>query len=52
MIPCGGLRSFYFVGRKYRLDLRRSLLLYMHDSESMGAHASARDTLSKLAALC
>ena len=52
VVPVGGLRSFFFVGRKYRLDMRRSLMLYMHDSESMGAHASARDTLSKLAAFC
>ena len=48
MIPRGGLRSFFYNGRRYRLTLRRSLLLYHHDSETYGGHADVRGTVSKL----
>ena len=48
VIPAGGLRAFMFNGRRYKLTLRRALLLVYHDSESMGAHASVKDTTAKL----
>ena len=48
VIPAGGRRAFMFNGRRYRLPLRRAMLLLYHDSETMGGHASARDTLAKL----
>ena len=48
IIPEGGRRALLFTGRRYRLPLRRAMLLQFHDSEAMGAHASARDTLAKL----
>jgi hypothetical protein len=48
VVPRGGLRAFRYNGRMYRLPLRRQLLLLYHDSESVGAHASAADTLAKL----
>ena len=48
VVPVGVIRSFKFNGRRYRLSLRKSLLLLYHDSELTGAHSSSRDTLSKL----
>ena len=42
------MRSFYFNGRRYRLTLRRQLLLYFHDGEAMGAHSPIKETLAKL----
>jgi len=51
-VPQGGLRSFYLNGRKYRLPLRKQLLLYFHDGESMGGHTDVRGTLGKLAEFC
>ena len=50
VIPAGGLRSFWYNGRKYRLTLRKSLLLLYHNSELMGGHSSREDTLGKLKA--
>ncbi len=47
-MPVGGLRSFHYNGRHYRLSLRKSLLLLYHDSEMIGAHPGARDTLAKI----
>ena len=47
-VPQGGLRSFWFNGRRYRLTLRRQMLLLYHDSELIGAHSSARDSLAKM----
>ena len=49
VIPSGQLRAIYYNGRKYRLTLRRQLLLYFHDSETMGAHSGATATYDKLA---
>ena len=49
VVPNGGLRSFLYNGRRYRLTMRRTLLLLYHDSESMGGHPSAKETLAKLA---
>ena len=49
VVPTGGLRSFWLNGRRYRLPLRKSLLLLFHDSETIGGHPSARDTLAKVA---
>ena len=48
VVPRGGLRAFRYNGRLYRLPLRRQLLLYYHDRETMGMHSSAEDTLAKL----
>ena len=50
VVPTGGLRSFWYNGRKYRLSVRKSLLLQFHDSETMGGHSSREDTLAKLRA--
>ena len=50
VIPIGGMRSFWYNGRQYRLTLRKTLLLLYHDSEMMGGHSSREDTLSKLRA--
>jgi len=49
VVPSGGMRSFHFNGRRYRLSMRKMLLLLYHDSESIGAHPGARDTLMKIA---
>jgi len=49
VVPVGGLRSFHYNGRHYRLSLRKSLLLLYHDSEMIGAHPGVRDTLAKVA---
>eukprot|EP00959_Pyramimonas_sp_CCMP1952_P285894 5977930-Pyramimonas_sp.AAC.1 len=46
--PRGGPRARRYNGGLYRLPLRRQLLLYYHDSETMGAHGSAEDALAKL----
>ena len=51
VVPAGGLRSFHFNGRQYRLSLRKAMLLLYHDSELIGAHPGVRDTLAKLADL-
>jgi hypothetical protein len=48
VVPAGGLRSFHFNGRKYRLPLRKALLLMYHDGAAMGAHAGREDTLAKI----
>ena len=48
VIPAGGLRAFYYNGRKYELPVRKMLLLQYHDSPTEGGHASAEDTASKL----
>ena len=48
VVPSGGLRSFHYNGRQYRLSMRKSLLLLYHDSELIGAHPGVRDTLAKL----
>ena len=48
VVPAGGLRSFKYNGRMYRLTLRKSLLLLYHDSELTGAHSAERETLAKL----
>ena len=52
VIPAGGLRSFWYNGRSYRLSLRKSLLLMFHDSEILGAHSNREDTLQKLRERC
>jgi hypothetical protein len=49
VVPEGGLRSFHFNGRRYRLTLKRSILLLYHDSETIGGHPGAKDTLAKIA---
>ena len=49
VIPAGGLRSFWFNGRKYRLSIRKQILLMYHDGELAGAHTSVRDTFAKIA---
>ena len=48
VIPLGGMRSFEFNGRTYRLPLRKAIMLQYHDSESMGAHAGMEDTYNKI----
>ena len=48
VVPKGGLRAFRYNGRLYKLPLRRQLLLNFHDSECMGMHSSAEETLLKL----
>ena len=48
VVPEGGLRSFHYNGRQYRLSMRKSMLLLYHESELIGAHPGVRDTLAKL----
>jgi hypothetical protein len=52
VIPSGGLRSFWYNGRKQRLSLRKSLLLLYHDSEMAGGHSNRTDTLEKIRSRC
>jgi hypothetical protein len=48
VVPSGGLRSFRYNGRRYRLSMRKSLLLLYHDGEAAGAHTSEESTTAKL----
>ena len=50
VVPAGGLRSFWYNGRNYRLSLRKTLLLLYHDSEMIGGHSNREDTLAKIRA--
>ena len=38
-------------GMKYKLTLRKQVLLYFHDSETSGAHSSRDDTVQKVSEL-
>jgi hypothetical protein len=48
VVPRGGLKSFLYNGRRYRLTLRKSLMLLYHDSEMVGGHPNVVDTIAKL----
>ena len=48
VLPAGGLRAFWYNGRRYKLSLRKEMLLMHHDSELAGAHSSAKGTLAKI----
>ena len=48
VLPAGGLRAFWYNGRRYKLTLRKQMMLMHHDSELAGAHSSAKDTLAKI----
>ena len=50
-VPDGGLRAFHYNGQRYRLTLRKTILLLYHESEAMGAHQGFRDTLAKIKSL-
>ena len=51
VLPAGGLRAFWYNGRRYKLSLRKQMMLMHHDSELAGAHSSAKDTLAKISLL-
>ena len=47
-IPGGGTSAFWYNGRRYRLSLRRRLLLLTHDSCMGGGHPSIQETWLKI----
>ena len=47
-VPSGGTSAFWYNGRRYRLSLRRRLLLLTHDSCMGGGHPSIRETWMKI----
>ena len=44
VIPSGSIRSFHYNGWRYRLPLRKAILLMYHDSETIGGHPGFHDT--------
>ena len=48
VVPSGGLRVLYYNGRRYRLPLRKSILLLYHDGESIVGHPGVKDTVRKI----
>ena len=48
VLPAGGLRAFWYNGRRYKLSLRKQMLLMHHDSELAEANSSANDTFAKI----
>ena len=47
-VPSGGVRCYWFNGRKFNHSVRQMIIQLYHDSEAFGHHTSQGDTIAKV----